>query len=158
MADKDRAGHPNTYAIKPHFRKKFQPMKVEEIIKAELTEKLENQKYHVDKAAKQAKEITDGVKKKLKGGTSGRSATPLPPFPASALRSPAPRSAANGCPQASPRLAAAPASMHSRLLCPEAVLPPCLLEQRCAARREHAATVCLLTMLARCCRVGVGSI
>ena len=30
------------------------------IIKAELTEKLKNQKYHVDKAAKQAKEITDG--------------------------------------------------------------------------------------------------
>jgi len=71
MADKDKAGNPNTYAIKPHFRKKFQPMKVEEIIKTELREKLENEKYHVDKAAKQAREITDSIKKSLKGTTSG---------------------------------------------------------------------------------------
>ncbi len=71
MADKDKAGNPNTYAIKPHFRKKFQPMKVEEIIKTELREKLGNEKYHVDKAAKQAREITDSIKKSLKGTTSG---------------------------------------------------------------------------------------
>jgi hypothetical protein len=41
---------------------------VKGIIESELKEKLESEKYHVDKAAKQAKEITDGVKKKLKGG------------------------------------------------------------------------------------------
>ena len=80
MADKDKAGNPNTYAIKPHFRKKFQPMKVEEIIKTELREKLENEKYHVDKAAKQAREITDSIKKRLKGTSSGcrPPSTPLP--------------------------------------------------------------------------------
>ena len=40
---------------------------VKGIIESELKEKLESEKYNVDKAAKQAKEITDGVKKKLKG-------------------------------------------------------------------------------------------
>jgi len=67
MADKDKAGNANTYAIKPHYRKKFMPQKAKEIIEAELKDKLESEKYHVDKAAKQAKEITDAIKKKLKG-------------------------------------------------------------------------------------------
>ena len=65
MADGVKAE--NTYAIKPHFRKKFKPDAVRSIIDEELKAKLENEKYHVDKAAKQAKEITDAVKKRLKG-------------------------------------------------------------------------------------------
>lgn len=57
----------NTYPIIPKFRKKFRPLQVKDIIENELRGKLENEKYHVDKAAKQAREITDAVKKKLKG-------------------------------------------------------------------------------------------
>ena len=44
------------------------------IIQDELKEKLENQEYNVDKAPKLAKEITDSIKKKLKG----RARCPLP--------------------------------------------------------------------------------
>ena len=57
----------NTYPIIPKFRKKFKPLQVKDIIENELRGKLENEKYHVDKAAKQAREITDAIKKKLKG-------------------------------------------------------------------------------------------
>eukprot|EP00001_Collodictyon_triciliatum_P084141 14864_1 len=56
----------NTYPIIPKFRKKFKPLQVKDIIENELRGKLENEKYHVDKAAKQAREITDAIKKKLK--------------------------------------------------------------------------------------------
>lgn len=57
----------NTYAIKPHYKRKFKPDAVRNIIDEELKAKLENEKYHVDKSAKHAKEITDAVKKRLKG-------------------------------------------------------------------------------------------
>mmetsp|Transcript_9069 Transcript_9069/g.22507 ORF Transcript_9069/g.22507 Transcript_9069/m.22507 type:complete len:120 (-) Transcript_9069:64-423(-) len=55
-----------TYQIKPHFRKKFKPLQVKQIIEEVMAEKLQGEKYHVDKAARAAKEITDLVKAKLK--------------------------------------------------------------------------------------------
>ena len=47
-------------------------LQVTGIIQDELKEKLENQEYNVDKAPKLAKEITDSIKKKLKGCAPAR--------------------------------------------------------------------------------------
>mmetsp|Transcript_53582 Transcript_53582/g.127414 ORF Transcript_53582/g.127414 Transcript_53582/m.127414 type:complete len:127 (+) Transcript_53582:237-617(+) len=55
-----------TYSIAPHFRKKFKPMLVKDLMQEVLTEKLGGTKYNVDTASKLAKEITDVVKNKLK--------------------------------------------------------------------------------------------
>ncbi len=55
-----------SYAIRPHFRKKFRPLQVTEIIQKALNEKLSKQKYHVDKATKWTKELTETIKASLK--------------------------------------------------------------------------------------------
>ena len=44
-------------------------MQVKKIIEEELKGTLENEKYNVDKTSKQARQITEGIKKKLKGVT-----------------------------------------------------------------------------------------
>mmetsp|Transcript_34001 Transcript_34001/g.66408 ORF Transcript_34001/g.66408 Transcript_34001/m.66408 type:complete len:120 (-) Transcript_34001:253-612(-) len=55
-----------TYQIQPQHKKKFKPQLVEKVIKECLAEKLQGEKYHVDKAARFAREITDTIKTKLK--------------------------------------------------------------------------------------------
>jgi tctex1 domain-containing protein 2 len=55
-----------SYAVRPHFRKKFRPLQVTEIIQQALNEKLMHQKYHVDKASKWTKELSETIKTKLK--------------------------------------------------------------------------------------------
>jgi uncharacterized coiled-coil protein SlyX len=42
-------------------------LQVKKIIEDELKETLAEEKYNVDKTSKQARQITEGIKKKLKG-------------------------------------------------------------------------------------------
>ena len=53
-------------SLNPFRFHRFKPLQVKEIIQECLNEKLGGHKYHVDKAAKMCKEITDTVKAKLK--------------------------------------------------------------------------------------------
>ena len=66
MPAEEKKSEDKSYAVRPHFRKKFKPLQVTEIIQTVLNEKLANQKYNVDKASKWTKEISETIKTKLK--------------------------------------------------------------------------------------------